>query len=430
MSKADADSAIFPGESAADLLMSNLWTIFAQTTDTMAQYNFDCIIDRHGTSAVKIDRLDRVCGRHDLTPLWIADLDFAVCPEITAALQARLNHPVLGYSEASDGYWNSIIDWNMRRHNFRIAREELAFIPGVVKGIALAVNYFTREGDGIVIQPPVYTPFRTVVEGNRRRVVENPLLFDGERYTMDLDGLAALLEAEKPRMMILCNPHNPIGIQWDADTLARLAALCRKHNVVVVSDEIHGDLMLDGRRHIPFLSVGDDARAVGVMLGAPSKTFNIPGLVSSWMVVKNPEIRDGFYNWLEVNEFSSPVLISTIGAEAAYNNGEAWLDQMLAYVRGNIDFVSDYVARNIPGLKVILPEASFLLWLDFRGLKLCHREVMDLLLDKAHLALNDGTMFGSQGDGFARLNVGTPRCVLAQALESLRTAVCSTCKTV
>ena len=350
-----------------------------------------------------------------------------MCPEITAALSRRLQHPVLGYSEAADGYWQSIIDWNLRRHNFGIAREELCFIPGVVKGIALAVNYFTERGDGVVIQPPVYTPFRTVVEGNGRKVVENPLLVSDGEYRMDLDGLRRIVEEEKPKMMVLCNPHNPIGIQWDKETLAELASICRKAGMVVVSDEIHGDLMLGGRKHIPFLSAGEDARAIGVMLGAPSKTFNIPGLVSSWMVVKNEELRTPFYNWLEVNEFNSPVLISTIGAEAAYTTGEAWLDQMLEYVEANIDYVIDYCARNIPAVKVIRPQASFLLWLDFRELHLCQREIMDLLLDKAHLALNDGSTFGSQGAGFARLNIGTPRCVLAQALESLRAAVCGVC---
>lgn len=388
----------------------------------MTRYNFDCVIDRRGTDAIKIDRLDAVFGRHDLTPLWIADLDFAVCPQITEALLRRLQHPVLGYSEAAASYWQSIIDWNRRRHGFGIAREELSFIPGVVKGIAYAVNYFTGRGDGVVIQPPVYTPFRTVVEGNGRRVVENPIVFDGTSYRMDLDGLEALVASEKPRMLILCNPHNPIGIQWDADTMARLASICRKAGMVVVSDEIHGDLVLGGARHIPFLASGDDAGAVGIMLGAPSKTFNIPGLVSSWMVVKNPELREPFFNWLEANDFNSPVMISTIGTEAAYNNGEAWLDEMLGYVQANIDFVIDYCRRNIPALKVVRPQASFLLWLDFRDMHLCQSEIMDLLLDKAHLALNDGTMFGTQGAGFARLNVGTPRCVLAAALDSLRMA--------
>lgn len=389
----------------------------------MKKYDFDRVIDRHGTSAAKIDRLDAMFGRHDLTPLWIADLDFAVCPEITAALHARLNHPVLGYSDASESYWDSIISWNRKRHGFGLSREDLAFIPGVVKGFALAVNYFTRPGDGVLIQPPVYTPFHTVVEGNGRRIVENPLLFDGKSYSMALDGLERLLREEKPKMMILCNPHNPIGIQWDRPTLARLARLCREAGCVVVSDEIHGDLMLGGRPHIPFLAAGEDAEAIGVMLAAPSKTFNIPGLVSSWMAVKNPELRKGFYHWLEVNEFSSPVSFSVIGAEAAYRNGEQWLDEMLEYVEDNIAFTRDYIARNIPGLSMVEPQASFLVWLDFRALHLCQDEIMRLLLDKAHLALNDGTMFGPQGAGFARLNVGTPRCVLEKALDSLRRAI-------
>lgn len=389
----------------------------------MKKYDFDRVIDRHGTSAAKIDRLDAMFGRHDLTPLWIADLDFAVCPEITSALHARLNHPVLGYSDASESYWNSIIAWNKRRHGFELSREELAFIPGVVKGFALAVNYFTKPGDAVLIQPPVYTPFYTVVQGNGRRVVENPLVFDGKKYSMDLEDLAELLRTEKPKMMILCNPHNPIGIQWDRETLAKLAKLCREAGCVVVSDEIHGDLVLGGRPHIPFLAAGEDAEAIGVMLAAPSKTFNIPGLVSSWMAVKNPELRKGFYHWLEVNEFSSPVMISVIGAEAAYRNGEEWLNEMLEYVEDNIRFTREYIAKNIPGLSMVEPEASFLVWLDFRALHLCQEEIMRLLLDRAHLALNDGTMFGAQGTGFARLNVGTPRCVLEKALESLRKAI-------
>lgn len=396
----------------------------------MNKYNFDNVIDRHGTSAIKIEHLDMVFGRHDLTPLWIADLDFAVCPQITEALSQRLRHPVWGYSDARDSYWQSIIDWQRRRHGFGICREELSFIPGVVKGIAYAVNYFTREGDGIVIQTPVYHPFRIVAEGNKRRVVENPLKVVDGRYCMDLEGLEEVVRREKPRMMILCNPHNPIGIQWDAETLRRVASIARENNMVVVSDEIHGDLMLDGRKHIPFLSVSDDARAVGVMLGAPSKTFNIPGLVSSWMVVKNPEMRKEFYAWLEANEFNSPVLISTIGAEAAYTKGEQWLDEMLEYVSANIDFVEKYCNEHIPGVKMIRPDASFLVWLDFRELHMCQHDIMELLLDKAHLALNDGAMFGKQGEGFARLNIGAPRCVIANALENLRAAVECTCKNV
>lgn len=389
-------------------------------------YDFDCVIDRHGTCATKYDGLDQMFGRHDLTPLWIADLDFAVCPDITAALRRRLEHPVLGYSAAPDSYWQSIIDWERELHGFEITREELSFVPGVVKGIALAVNYFTKPGDGIVIQPPVYHPFRMVSEGNHRRVLENPLLRRGDSYEMDLDGLEELVVREHPRMLILCNPHNPVGIQWDADTLRRLASICRRAGMVVVSDEIHGDLMLGGRRHIPFASVSDDAAAISVTLGAPSKTFNIPGLVSSWMVVKDPALRRDYYHWLEVNEFNSPVLISTIGAEAAYRHGREWLRQMLAYVEDNVRFVADYLERHVPGVRAVLPQASFLVWLDFRELGLSQQELMRLMLEEAHLALNDGAMFGTQGVGFVRLNVGTPRCVLRRALDSIRDAVAKT----
>ncbi len=393
----------------------------------MNKYDFDSVIDRHGTYATKYDGLDQVFGRHDVMPLWIADLDFAICPDIIAALRHRIDHPVLGYSAAPDSYWQSIIDWQKNRHGFEIKREEMTFIPGVVKGIGYAINFFSNRGDKIVIQPPVYHPFRSVIEGNERIVAENPLIFDGKTYTMDLKGLAEVIEREKPKMMILCNPHNPVGLQWSKETLQEVARLCRNAGMVVVSDEIHGDLMLGGRKRIPFVDVSEDARKVAITLGAPSKTFNIPGLVSSWMVVKDEELRRPFYHWLEVNEFSAPVLISTIGAEAAYTHGEEWLDEMLAYVAGNIEFTDKFLKENCPKVKAVIPEASFLVWLDFRGLVLCQKDLMNMLLEKAHLALNDGSMFGEQGVGFMRLNVGTPRCVLKEALEHIAEAVKSVC---
>lgn len=386
-------------------------------------YDFDRVIDRHGTGASKIEQLDSLFGRHDVTPLWIADLDFAVCPEITEALTGRLRHPVLGYSCCPDSYWQSIIDWQRRRHHFGLKREELTFVPGVVKGIALAVNYFSRKNDGILIQPPVYHPFRNIIEGNRRKVIENSLIAGDGFYRMDLEGFEEQVRQHKPAMMILCNPHNPIGIQWDAKTLQTVARVARENGMVVVSDEIHGDLMLHGRAHIPFASVSDDAAAVAVTMGAPSKTFNIPGLVSSWMAVKNPTLRDGFYHWLGVNEFDAPPMMSVIGAEAAYRHGEEWLDQMLRYVQANIDFTRDFLAREVPGVTIVEPQASFLLWVDFRGLGLAQEQLMGMLLDRARIAVNDGTMFGRQGEGFVRLNVGTPRRILADALAGIRDAV-------
>ncbi len=393
----------------------------------MNKYDFDKVIDRRGTSAIKYEWLDGMFGRHDVSPLWIADLDFAVCPDIVNGLRRRFDHPILGYYACPDSYWDAVSGWLAHRHGMTVGREDMTFIPGVVKGIGYCVNYFTQPGDKIVIQPPVYHPFRLVIEGNNRQVVENPLIFDGTNYKMDLVHLARVVAAERPKLMILCNPHNPIGLQWDRDTLAAVAKICREGGVTVISDEIHGDLMLYGRRHIPFIESSDDARAVGIMLGAPSKTFNIPGLVSSWMIIKNPDLRKKFYHWLEVNEFSAPMMISVMGAEEAYRHGERWLDEMLAYVEGNLEFACDYVERNVPGVKIVRPEASFLVWVDFRELHLCQKELMDMLLDKAHIAVNDGTMFGQQGAGFARLNIGCPRSVLAEALEHIRVAVEAVC---
>jgi len=390
----------------------------------MKKYDFDEVIDRHGSGCMKIDDLRDLFGKADLTPLWIADMDFRVCPEITSALMARISHPIYGYSRPAEGYWTSITEWLRKRHGFNVERNELTYVPGVVKGIAFAVNFFTSRGDKIVIQPPVYHPFRMVIEGNGRIVAPNPLrLTESRTYEMDLEGLERIFAEEHPKMMILCNPHNPIGLQWSRETLAEVGRLCRQYNVLVISDEIHGDLMLGRRHHFPFAACSDDCAKMSVTFGAPSKTFNIPGLVSSWCVVKNPEIREPFFHWLEVNEFNATTFVSTIGTEAAYTNGEEWLEEALAYIEENIAFVDDYLRCNLPQVSMIKPEASFLIWMDFRALNLSHDELVDLVVNHAGLALNDGEMFGPQGHGFMRVNVATPRSELKRALDKLRNAL-------
>ncbi len=389
----------------------------------MGKYDFDQEIDRCASGALKCDALQLLFGDANLTPLWVADTDFAVCPEISNALKQRVEHPIYGYASTPESYWQSIINWLKHRHQFDVAREELTFVPGVVRGIAYAINYFSQPGDKILIQQPVYHPFKKVIEGNGRVVVNNPLRLVDGGYEMDLDQMRQVVETERPKMMILCNPHNPVGIQWDADVMRQVAKICRENGVVVVSDEIHGDLMLYGKPHIPFVSVSDDARAITITLGAPSKTFNIPGLVSSWIVVKDEKLREEFYHWLEVNEFSSPTLFATIGAEVAYTHGEEWLNEMLAYVEGSIDIIEDFLEKNISQIKIFRPQASFLLWLDCRELQLTQPQLVDLFVKKAHLALNDGTMFGEEGAGFMRLNIGSPRKVILEALQSLADAV-------
>lgn len=389
----------------------------------MGKHDFDKHIDRRGSGALKWDSLGERFGSADLTALWVADMDFEVCPAIMDALRTRLSHPVLGYPATPDSYWDSIVSWLDRRHGFKVSRDELTFTPGVVKGLALAVNFFTRPGDKIVIQPPVYHPFKMVIEGNGRIVAPNPLIDRGDHYDMDIEGLAGLVATEHPRMMVLCNPHNPIGIQWDAETLCEVARIARDNDMIIVSDEIHGDLMLRGRRHLPMASVSDDAAAVTVTLGAPSKTFNIPGMVSSWIMVKNPLLRKPFYNWLAANEFNEAPMTATIAAEAAYTKGEEWLNELLEYIDGTIDAVEDFCARRLHGIKVYRPQASFLVWLDCRRLSLKQNDLVDLFISKAGLALNDGSMFGDEGLGFMRLNIAAPRAEIISAMEKLEKAL-------
>ena len=389
------------------------------------RYDFDRVIDRHGTGSVMVERCKEMFGRDDVLPLWVADMGFAVCPEITQALTERITtHPIYGYSVPLEGYWQSIIDWQRERNGLEFTVEECCYIGGIVNGFGLVLNHFTRPGDKVVIQEPVYHPFRMLITGNNRVVASNPLLrTDDGFYEMDLEGLEHIFKTERPRLMVLCNPHNPIGIAWPADVQREVAALAKKYKVVVFSDEIHGDLVLNGHRHTSFLTVSDDARAVGVVMGAPSKTFNIAGIVSSWCVVKNPDLRTPFFRHLEANEQCSPNFLSMTATRAAYRHGGEWLNQCLEYIEGNIDAVTDYCREHIPGIVAIKPQASFLVWLDCTALGLDHDALIDLFVNKAKLGLNDGAMFGRGGSGFMRLNVAVPRSILLQGMHQLADTV-------
>lgn len=384
------------------------------------RYDFDRVIDRRGTGALKHEVLGERYGRSDLLPLWVADMDFATPPFIVDALRSRLDHPIFGYTVIPPDFWPSVIDWNRSTHGWELRREWLTFIPGIVKGIGLAINRFTEPGDRIIIQPPVYHPFRMVPEGNDRQVVYNPLVRrpDGY-YDMDFEGLGNLIDS-RTKMLILSNPHNPAGIVWSREVLARLAEICHSRGVLVISDEIHSDMALFGHRHVPFATVSPEAAACSITFAAPSKTFNIAGIVSSYAIVPDAGIRERFYPWLNANELDEPPLFSPIATVAAYRHGREWLRQMLAYVEKNIEYLIDYCRREMPQIKPLKPQASFLVWLDCRALGLSQPELVDLFVNKARLALNDGVMFGPGGEGFMRLNVGTPRSVLAEALSRLK----------
>lgn len=389
----------------------------------MANYDFDKVIDRGGSHSIKYDAMKEMFGRDDLIPLWVADMDFATPDFIIEALKERLEHPILGYTTAYDGYWASIEGWLLRRHGWRVERDWLRYIPGIVKGIGMVLACFTRPGDKVIIQPPVYHPFRLVPEHNGREVVCNPLRrLDNGGYAMDFEHLESIID-EHCKVLILSNPHNPAGLVWDKATLQRLADIAVKHNLLVISDEIHCDMPLWGNVHTPFATVSQAAAACSITFGAPTKTFNIAGVVSSYAIVPNEALREEFFGYLAANELDMPTIFVMVATEAAFNKGEEWRCEMVRYIEANIDFVAEYIAEYMPNIKVFKPQASYLVWLDFSALGLSHERLVDMIINEARLAMNDGAMFGAGGEQHMRMNVGLPRPVLRRALEQLREAI-------
>ena len=391
----------------------------------MKKYDFDKIINRRGTNALKVDALQERYGNSELLPLWVADMDFETPSFITEALRQRLQHSLFGYTVEPKEYWPTVIWWIFAHHGWDVKREWLTYIPGIVKGIGMAINVFVKEDEKVIIQPPVYHPFRLTSLGNGREVVYNPLHENEDgSYSMDFDNLETVID-EKCRLLILSNPHNPDGIVWDRETLVRLADLCYQHHILVLSDEIHCDMALWDNKHIPFATVSRKAAACSITFGSPSKTFNIAGIVSSYAIVPDNKIRNRFFSWLKANELDEPTLFAPIATIAAFQEGETWRKDMLKYIEENIDFTINYCANYLRSIKPWRPQASFLVWLDCRALELNHNQLVSLFIQKAHLALNDGEMFGEEGRGFMRMNVAVPRSILKQALDQLRQAVTS-----
>ena len=390
-------------------------------------YDFDKIVDRTGSGDLKHEVLAERYGRADLLPLWVADMDFETPEFITDALRRRLEHSLFGYTVEPKDYWPTVQKWIKDHHGWDVKREWLSYIPGIVKGIGMVINVFTKPDEKVIIQPPVYHPFRLTPEGNGREVVYNPLKENSDgSYSMDFDNLEEVAD-DKCKVLILSNPHNPAGIVWDKDTLARLAEFCYDHNILVISDEIHCDMALWGNTHVPFATASDKAAQCSITFGAPSKTFNIAGIVSSYSIIPNDEIRNRFYTWLAANELNEAPMFSPIATIAAFKNGEQWRKAMLHYVEQNILFMEEYCKTHLPKIKPLRPEASFLVWLDCRALGLNHEQLIDLFVDKAHLALNDGEMFGKGGAGVMTVNVGTPRAILPKALEQVTEAIAGIC---
>ena len=385
-------------------------------------YDFDTPIDRAGSDCVSVEQMKQATGREDLIPLWVADMDFPTPPFVVKAIENKLKQRILGYTCAPESYFQSIIDWNIRRYNFSIPREALHYVPGIVPAIYFAVNCFTEKGDKIMTETPVYHPFGNVTRGSGRINVEVPLILEDGRYKMDYDEIDRLLPECK--MLILCNPHNPGGTSWSKNELARLVKLCKKHGVIIISDEIHADMTFNAASHVPTVTSCPEAEEITVTFMAPTKTFNLPGVIASHTIVLNPTLRRKFFTYLESNDIGNGNVFAYDCVKACYSaEGEEWLAQMLDYVKGNIKFVTDFLAANCPKITAITPEASFLLFLDNRPLGLAsQQELVDFYVNDAGLFLNDGAMFGKPGTGFMRLNVGQPRRIIEKAMHQLATA--------
>lgn len=387
----------------------------------MNSCEFDEPVSRKGTGCVKYDRIP-----DGLIPLWVADMDFRTPDFIIDAIRHRLECPVLGYPFIPDCYFKIIAGWVKRLHGWEVSPKWMCYVPGIVKGIGLVQSCLMQKGEKVIIQPPVYHPFRIVSEKNGMQVLRNPLIpiyEDGRlvNYEMDFENLSRCID-EGGRVLILSNPQNPSGVCWPRETLERLAELTSERGVLVISDEIHAEMAHKGFKHVPYASVSAAAAGNSITFMAPSKTFNIAGVVSSYAIVPNPQLREKFFSFMDANELDFPSIFSIEATLAAYRKGAAWRRRMLGYVGANIRYVDGYLRRNIPCIKAMIPQASFLIWLDCRELGLSQKKLMNLLEKKAGLYLNDGTMFGPEGEGFVRLNVGCPRSTLETAMERLKAA--------
>lgn len=385
--------------------------------NTNMRYDFDEIIERKGTDTYKYGNLHMVCGREDVLPMWVADMDFKTPPFVMNAIQHRLQQQVLGYTCPSEAYYQSIVNWCDSHFGWKIKATDINYIPGVVCGIYLAMQAFTEKGDKILIQDPVYHPFRIVPEGNDRTIVWNHLERTEDSVAMNLDALRQDIKGCK--MMILCNPHNPAGKCWDIETLRAVAHICHEEGVLVVSDEIHCDMVLGGRQHVPFATVSDEARSITITLQAPTKTYNLPGIVCAHAIVSDDNLREKYFGYIHHSDMDLGNVFAFDCAKACYSEeGDEWRKQMLAYVEGNIDCLTEGLARLTDKIKVIRPEASFLVFLDCRELGFkTQEELTRFFTDKCHLCLNPGEMFGEGGRGYMRINLGCPRSTVIKALE-------------
>ena len=384
-------------------------------------YDFDTLLNRKGTDSYKWDGLAREYGDQDLMPFWVADMDFRCLPELDQALRQRTVDATYGYTFAGDGYYKSITGWYERRHGMRVSPEEIVNVPGVLTGIHMALSALAKPGDGIIINSPVYPPFYKFDEDGRYRVLQSPLLEEKGRYFLDFADLDEKMK-QGARFYALCSPHNPSGRIWSRQELLELVALCGRHGVILLSDEIHGDLAMPGQTHHPLLSLSEEARKISIIASAPSKTFNCAGLKSSFLIIADDGMRQKVRRKIDSYHIDID-LFGLLATKVVFEKGDTWLDELMRYLSANATRMLEFIDARLPGVKASMPDASYLLWLDCRGRGLSQEELVRRLKVEGRLALNDGTMFGPGGSGYVRFNYGTPQSYLEKGLAGLERAL-------
>lgn len=381
--------------------------------------DFDTVIDRKGTRSLKYDFAVRRGKPENVLPLWVADMDFQTSSYITEALEDMVKHGVFGYSESEEHYFGAVQNWMERHYNWHVKESWMTKTPGIVFALAMAVKAYTQENDAVLIQPPVYYPFKEVVEDNHRRLVNNTLVLGGDgTYTIDYEDFEKKIIEENVKLFILCNPHNPVGRVWTKEELERLGDICLKHGVFVVSDEIHADFVFE-RKHTVFSEVKEAYRDISMICTSPSKTFNIAGLQISNIFISNPEKATAFRRQVAAAGYSQVGLPGLVACEAAYLHGDEWLEGVLAYIKANAEFTRAYLQEHLPRVKMTKLEGTYLVWLDFRDYGLTDKELDEKILNQAGLWLDSGAVFGKCGEGFQRINIACPRKTLHQALDRL-----------
>ncbi|MEE4285782.1 MAG: PatB family C-S lyase [Mariniphaga sp.] len=387
----------------------------------MKKYNFDEIIPRSGTNCIKYDAREWMFKTDDVLPLWVADTDFRTPDFIVDAIRKRAEHELFGYTFKPDSYYDAIIGWMKRRHNWEVKKEWISFSPGVVAGLTIAIETFSKPGDGVIVQPPVYFPFFDSVKGTKRKLVENPLKNENGRLTFDFEDLKSKID-KTTKLLLLCNPQNPGGMVWTRSELEKLSSICLENGVMVISDEIHSDLIFTGHSHIPFTKLSEEAAKNSLVCMAPSKTFNVAGLASSLVIIPDKTKHARYERALNVGHLGMGNIFGTVALEAAYIHGDEWLAQLMDYLWENYLFLEKFMKVHLPKINVMKPEATYLIWLDFRGFGMNDEELMKFTVNKAKVGLNNGGRFGTGGDGWMRLNIGCPRSVLEEGLNRLKIA--------